>query len=208
MGIRRSEYQTFPCECCGFWTLRDPANGSYEICPVCFWEDDPIQNGDPHYAGGANEVSLAVARQNYIDLGASEARFLPSVRPPKLQEFPPSLSSPDPQKQRAMRRGLTSAIISTAQSILAGQVEVIEGCFTIAWLAYGLDESERRLESLTTFEMIASELDDIPLGEYRNLWDPKALEQKDSEASAYINRVLPQVLEACRNVEVQLSSGG
>jgi hypothetical protein len=21
--------------CCGFWTLSDPVNGSYEICPVC-----------------------------------------------------------------------------------------------------------------------------------------------------------------------------
>jgi hypothetical protein len=47
-------------------TLTDPATGSYEICPVCFWEDRPVQNEDPAFSGGANSVSLAQARENYI----------------------------------------------------------------------------------------------------------------------------------------------
>lgn len=32
--------------------------GSYEICPVCCWEDDPVQSRDPYLTGGANEFSL------------------------------------------------------------------------------------------------------------------------------------------------------
>jgi hypothetical protein len=44
------------CACCGFATL--PADSMFEICPLCGWEDDDVQNADPDYAGGANELSL------------------------------------------------------------------------------------------------------------------------------------------------------
>lgn len=33
-------------------------NGSYEICTVCFWEDDAVMNANPDYWGGANDVCL------------------------------------------------------------------------------------------------------------------------------------------------------
>ena len=50
----------FPCPVCG--TLVDGQAESYEICPACGWEDDPVQREDPAYAGGANTASLADAR--------------------------------------------------------------------------------------------------------------------------------------------------
>ncbi|MBQ6093927.1 MAG: hypothetical protein IJL09_00855, partial [Lachnospiraceae bacterium] len=28
----------FRCPCCGFYTLEEV--GTYEVCPVCYWEDD------------------------------------------------------------------------------------------------------------------------------------------------------------------------
>ena len=28
-----------PCPCCGSRTLEKLAPGTYQICPVCFWED-------------------------------------------------------------------------------------------------------------------------------------------------------------------------
>jgi rubrerythrin len=37
----------------------------YEICPVCGWEDDPVQRRDPDFAGGANTLSLNEARREY-----------------------------------------------------------------------------------------------------------------------------------------------
>ena len=41
-------------------------NGKYEICPVCGWEDDPVQNDDPYFSGGANEFSLKESRLIYF----------------------------------------------------------------------------------------------------------------------------------------------
>ncbi|WP_143171274.1 CPCC family cysteine-rich protein [Rhizobacter sp. OV335] len=52
-----------PCPCCGSRTLG--ALGSYEICEVCGWEDDPVQSTDPDYAGGANHESLNSAREKW-----------------------------------------------------------------------------------------------------------------------------------------------
>ena len=207
MGIRRAKYDTFPCSCCGFWTLTDPAYGSYEICPVCYWEDDPVQNEDPRYEGGANGVSLINARQSYIELGACQACFVGNVRAPKVNEIPPSLSSPDPDKRRAIKRGLKSTILESARTILAERLDVVENCSLIAWLAYGLDEHERQADCLRVFEVVASELDDLPEGEARNLWAPEALARKDAEASAYLAKLLPQVLDACRALESHMAVG-
>lgn len=46
----------YKCPCCGFYTFDEKLNGNYDICPVCFWEDDPIQLEDNEYKGGANRL--------------------------------------------------------------------------------------------------------------------------------------------------------
>ena len=73
------------CPCCGYRTLTEPP-GSYDICPVCYWEDDPIQRQEPDYAGGANVPSLLEARENYKKCGVSETRFADKVRAPYKEE--------------------------------------------------------------------------------------------------------------------------
>jgi hypothetical protein len=70
---------TFPCPCCGHLVLSEPP-GSYEICPICFWEDDSVQLRWPDWAGGANKPSLVEAQQNYREMGATEERFKKCVR--------------------------------------------------------------------------------------------------------------------------------
>ncbi len=53
----------FACACCGYLTCSEPF-GSYEVCPVCEWEQDPSQSTDPLLRGGANEECIAeVQRQ-------------------------------------------------------------------------------------------------------------------------------------------------
>lgn len=72
--------QTFTCPCCGYKTFDHEPNGSYDICGVCFWEDDPIQLEDPDYEGGANPMSLRQAQQNFLEFGACDRDMLPNVR--------------------------------------------------------------------------------------------------------------------------------
>lgn len=74
------------CPCCGCRTLGDLCPGSWEVCPVCFWEDDPVQWEDPSAAGGANRVSLAEARKNFVAFGACDRSALAHVRPPTPAE--------------------------------------------------------------------------------------------------------------------------
>lgn len=56
--------------------------GTYNICPICYWEDDQVQFTDPDYEGGANEVSLRQGQQNYLKFGAYEKEAIKFVRKP------------------------------------------------------------------------------------------------------------------------------
>ena len=55
----------FPCPCCGYLVFPNPP-GSYDICPVCGWEDDLSQLRFPLTDGGANADSLLEAQQIYL----------------------------------------------------------------------------------------------------------------------------------------------
>lgn len=76
----------YPCPCCRYLTLAEEPPGTYEICEVCGWEDDPVQSEDPSYAGGANTVSLLTARATFEELGAIDQKSLAHVRPPTAEE--------------------------------------------------------------------------------------------------------------------------
>jgi hypothetical protein len=72
----------FQCPCCHHFTLGEVA--SYDICPVCFWEDDGTTG---EHGFSPNGVSLAEAQINYQKFGASEERILKHVRPPLTDEI-------------------------------------------------------------------------------------------------------------------------
>lgn len=57
----------FKCLCCDQLVLDFPPSGDYSICPVCGWEDDPVQTDDPYFSGGANKQSLSEARKRWVD---------------------------------------------------------------------------------------------------------------------------------------------
>src|SRR5215475_8120424 len=81
MGEKRARVLArFPCDVCGHRTLDRKA--AWEICPVCFWEDDEWYTG-----GGANDVTLEQARTNYGLFGAAEQRCVKSVRKPTATEI-------------------------------------------------------------------------------------------------------------------------
>ncbi|MFB9413942.1 CPCC family cysteine-rich protein [Dactylosporangium matsuzakiense] len=90
----------YPCVCCGHLTLDEPP-GSYEICPVCFWEDDLIQLRWPDWYGGANRPCLIEAQQNFRRFAACDERSRRHTRPALNDEPLESAWRPiDPDRDR------------------------------------------------------------------------------------------------------------
>jgi hypothetical protein len=70
--------RVYSCPCCGYPTVGEPP--SYEICPICSWEDDGCDGGGP------NACSLTEA-QEYFRL------YMTSYSP--THEFSPQFQRPD-----------------------------------------------------------------------------------------------------------------
>lgn len=83
-----NDHVMYPCVCCGFLTLGEQPPGTFLICPVCDWEDDDVQAGNPTLHRGANTVSLEEARRNFAEFGAISKDALGRVRPPRPAEVP------------------------------------------------------------------------------------------------------------------------
>jgi hypothetical protein len=69
------------CPCCGHLTLSE--RGGFEICEVCFWEDDGQDDVDAHVErGGPNAGTLWQARTSFLVRGSCDEVSVESVRPP------------------------------------------------------------------------------------------------------------------------------
>jgi hypothetical protein len=71
----------YPCVCCGYLVF-DQLPGSFDLCSLCYWEDDSAQLRWPTLAGGANSPSLIDSQRNVQLLGAMESQFVALVRRP------------------------------------------------------------------------------------------------------------------------------
>ena len=83
------------CPCCGYASL--PEDGFFEVCLVCFWQND---GG----AAGANSLSLEEGKKNFERLGAMEERFRDAVLPDGKERYRHGSRSDDPL-DRGLARG-------------------------------------------------------------------------------------------------------
>ncbi|WP_050009635.1 CPCC family cysteine-rich protein [Flavobacterium sp. B17] len=67
--------ELFPCSCCNYKTIKE--KGNYEICKVCFWEDDG--NSDELKYSHVNHMTLREAKDNFIIKGAILDKFIKFV---------------------------------------------------------------------------------------------------------------------------------
>lgn len=77
----------YRCPCCLYKTLKE--RGGYEICPVCFWEDDgqDDQDADVIRGGPNGKLTLTQARENFKKFGASTAENIKFTRTPNPDEI-------------------------------------------------------------------------------------------------------------------------
>ena len=70
----------FPCPCCGYPTLEEPA--SHEICAVCDWQDDGQgdDDADKVFGGPNSDLSLSSARKKFVRTTPSPAEMEPRLR--------------------------------------------------------------------------------------------------------------------------------
>src|SRR5277367_2064682 len=72
----------FQCPCCDCFTLSEV--GVYDICPVCFWEDDGTTG---EHGFSPNGLPLSEARANFREFGYNHPHNKAHVRQPKPDEL-------------------------------------------------------------------------------------------------------------------------
>lgn len=90
------ESNHFACPCCGYLMFSEGTHDTYEICRICFWEDDPVQYGKPDFEGGANRPSLRQAQANFAEFGACEREAMRHARAPGANDRRASTWKPLP----------------------------------------------------------------------------------------------------------------
>ncbi len=73
----RTEAPSVACPCCRYVTLT--RRGEYDICPVCFWEDDG--SDEPSAYSGPNRMTLGEARDSFARVGAVRPEHVAHVDP-------------------------------------------------------------------------------------------------------------------------------
>lgn len=102
------ELGPFLCPSCGYPTISE--RGCYEICILCGWEDDGIDNGD--MGGGPNHMTLNDSRflfetnkkSNWA--GSEKEKPFVSVRKRIIDSFERILVETDPIKRSAILKEL------------------------------------------------------------------------------------------------------
>ncbi|MDQ0781264.1 CPCC family cysteine-rich protein [Chryseobacterium sp. W4I1] len=75
INVNGNPKELYICSCCNYKTIRE--RGNYEICRVCFWEDDG-GNDESKYSH-VNHMTLKEAKDNFKTKGAILENFLKFV---------------------------------------------------------------------------------------------------------------------------------
>jgi hypothetical protein len=89
-------------------------------------------------------------------------------------------------------------IISVAQSMITGDVSLIEGARELCDLCHHIGASEDKLfYPVIGFE---SQTDDYPLGQVRQLYSQDLLNKMDKEIAVYLTQAKPGLKQACNQI--------
>jgi hypothetical protein len=95
--------------------------------------------------------------------------------------------------------------LQAAQAILDGKLSVIEGSRALASYAHDIVLDWSADPDFVVFGAIASETDDLPIGESRRNWSAQALAEGDAKLQRFTSAVESDVRAACANVIARFS---
>ncbi|OYD06598.1 CPCC family cysteine-rich protein [Paludifilum halophilum] len=75
--VEGQEEILFPCPCCKYQTFLE--RGQYEVCPVCFWEDDG--SNEPTRYSSVNQMTLGDGQVHFKEYGAVSKKSLQFIKP-------------------------------------------------------------------------------------------------------------------------------
>lgn len=75
----------YTCPCCGYFSFNHPP-GSYDICPICLWEDDEVQLRQEWWDQGGANPPLRLCQANYVKFGVCKPQLASCVRPPTAED--------------------------------------------------------------------------------------------------------------------------
>ncbi|MEM8545167.1 MAG: DUF6714 family protein [Cyanobacteria bacterium P01_H01_bin.119] len=133
----------YPCLCCGYQTLTQTPPGTWDICPVCFWEDLPAG-----WRQEATGISLRQGQTNFLAFGACSADWIAEVRSPAPTEARPhnwqTLAEQETVRRTSLIQGITQAFADVARGdgITLHQARVLDD--------YGSPEEEAKARLLDT----------------------------------------------------------
>ncbi len=97
--------------------------------------------------------------------------------------------------------------IATATEMITGKLGIIAGARILATLRFEVGVTEYD-EDFLTFVAIDSETDDLPIGQQREHWATKALQEKDVEIKRCENLYQQNAIQACKNIIKRWESMG
>lgn len=184
----------YPCPCCGYTTLGAPPPGTYLVCPVCFWEDLPVEQSSPRgYCHALRE-----AQRTFLATGACLAQYVHMVRPPSEDERrSPGWQTIDTLVERLDDEiRVAFADVSRADGISLHEADVLDDYGSEAALAAARQRDTDRHWQEVPDAVIAklssalSFLDDKGFHYYLPAYLSWTLRHYDSSASASIHSLL------------------
>lgn len=88
--VKGKRKQLYTCACCGYNTLTNW--GEYDICKVCFWENDGCK--DENSYSSPNHMTLGEARKNFMIFNACDQGSLKFLDKDRFLQFASNIEKP------------------------------------------------------------------------------------------------------------------
>ena len=89
-------------------------------------------------------------------------------------------------------------LVKVANTMLAGEMDLIEGIRQICNLRFLIADPENEL--FVALRGIESETDSFPIGQVRSNYSQEYLQRMDSEMQSYLTNAKDDILKACQKI--------